>query len=379
MRKNTKWLAAVLLVCLLFNAAGTLAAGKDAPLDLTIQQVSRKVAIYSEPSKKSATYGYIVRNMPVLTVDMKNGFSEVQIGPIKGFVETKYLVTPNESVTVTGIASIKADTQLVGLPVRYIAQLSKGQTVYTLTSLGQFMFIKADGLIGFVKRESLVPYDEKSPVIEWVEMLKRTDIKESEGKTAARLARANKGNWVAVLQKLEDEKAVVRHGEIIGVMSLKDTKLVPPASSTPTLPIKGTPAPAPTASPDLAPEVQIGEYDQMAIELIDLMNGHRKKADKAELKVDTALMQAAQVRAEELTRRFSHTRPKGGLFTTVHKSIKAENIALGKYALYTAKEAVKGFLSSPEHKAIAMSADYTKTGAAWVLVDKQIYWVQLFG
>lgn len=243
MRKNMKWLAAILLVCLLFNAAGTLAAGKEALSDVMIQQVSRKAAIYSEPSKKSATYGYIARNMPVLTVDMKNGFSALQVGPIKGFVETKYLVAPNESVTVMGIASIKADTPLVGLPVHYIAKLSKGQTVYLLTSLGEFMFIKADGLVGAVQSENLVPYDENSPVIEWVDMLKRTDIKESESKDAARLARANKGNWVAVLQKLGDEKAIVRHGEIIGVMSLKNTKPVDSPSSTPALSVANTPAP----------------------------------------------------------------------------------------------------------------------------------------
>ena len=365
MRKSIKWLVTILIVCLLFNAAGTLAAKEEAYFDLEIKQVSRKAVIYSEPSKKSATYGYIARNMAVLSLDLENGFSQVQVGLFNGFVETKYLITPDESITVTSIASVKANTHLVGLPdIRYIAKLSKGQTVYVLTSLGEFMFIKANGNIGFVRRNSLIPYDEKSPVIEWVDVLQRTDIQESEGKDAARLARANKGNRVAVLQKLDGEKAVVRHGDIIGVMPLKNTKPVDSPSS---------------ASEDLTPEVQIGEYDQMAIELIELMNSHRKKAHKDELKVDTALMQAAQVRAEELTRRFSHTRPKGGSFSTVHKSIKAENIAQGKNALYTAKEAVAGFLSSPEHKAIAMSADHTKTGAAWVRVDNQIYWVQLFG
>ena len=244
MRKNTKWLTAVLLVCLLFNAAGTLAAGTEDSLDLTIMQVSRKAAIYSEPNKKATGLGYIVRNMPVLSLDLKNGFTQVQVGPINGFVETKYLVAPNENITVSTFASIKADTQLVGVPdVRFIAQLKAGQPVYELTSLGQFMFIKANGQIGFVRRDSLVPYDEKSPAIEWVELLKKTDIKAGEGKSVPRLARANKGDWVAVLYKLDDEKAIVRHGEIIGVMSLKHTKPVDSPSSTSALPAANTPAP----------------------------------------------------------------------------------------------------------------------------------------
>ena len=255
MRKNLKRLVTILIVCLLlFNATGTLAVGEEVYLDLTVKQVSRKAVIYSEPSKESDTYGYIVRNMAVLSLDLRNGFSEVQIGPITGFVETKYLITPNESVTVITIESIKADTYLVGLPaVNYILKLSKGQPVYTLTSLGEFMFIKVDGNIGFVRRSSLTPYDEKTPVIEWVELLKRTDIKKSESKNAPRLGRANKGDWVAVLQKLDDEKAIVRHGEMIGVMSLKNTMPVDPPTSSPTSSPTTTPtttlAPTPASTP----------------------------------------------------------------------------------------------------------------------------------
>ena len=248
MRKSMKWLVTILIVCLLFNAAGTLAAKEEDYFDLEIKQVTRKALIYSEPSKRSDTYGYIAGGMAVLSLDLENGFTQVQVGPFNGFVETKYLIAPDESVTVVGIESVKANTQLVGLPdVRYISKLSKGQTVYVLTSLGEFVFIKANGNIGFVRGNSLIPYDEKSPVIEWVEMLKRTDIKQSEGKDAPRLARANKGTQVAVLKKLDDERAIVRHGEIIGVMSLENTKPVDSKASTPSptpsLSTAKTPAP----------------------------------------------------------------------------------------------------------------------------------------
>lgn len=158
-----------------------------------------------------------------------------------------------------------------------------------------------------------------------------------------------------MLEKIDDEKAIVRHGEIIGVMSLKNTRPVDPL-------------PTPASSDH--------EYDPMAIELIDLMNGYRKKAGAAALKVDTVLMTAAQTRAKELTRSFSHKRPGGSLFKTVNRSIKDEIIARG--SLNTAQEAAKVFMSWSEYKPIAMKVDYTKTGAAWVRVDNLIYWVQLF-
>lgn len=257
MRHNTKRLVTVLIVCLLlFSAAGSLALDENTHYDLVVKQVSRKAAIYTEPSKNSSRLGYIVRNMAVVSMDLKNGFSEVQVGPFTGFVETKYLITPNENVTVVGIASVKANTYLVGVPeVEYIAKLSKGQPVYMLTSLGQFEFIKAGEDIGFVRRSDLVPYDSKSPVLEWVEMLKRTDIKESESKDGRRLGRANKGNWVAVLYKLDDEKAIVRHGEIIGVMSLKHTKLLDDPSSSPAPAASTSPLPTITPTPKATPLV----------------------------------------------------------------------------------------------------------------------------
>ncbi|MEL7610119.1 MAG: hypothetical protein AAGU74_11545 [Bacillota bacterium] len=224
MHKTTKWLAAILIVCLLFHATGTLAAG-EARGEASIKQVSRNIAIYAECSKKADRLGYVACGMVLFVLDLTNGFSAVQVGTIKGVVETKYLISPNESASVIGPASIKNDTRLVAPPdVSIIAQLKTGQTVYVLSFDTDLAIVKANGKIGFVFADNLIPYDEKSPVIEWVIVLKQTDIKNGEGKKAARLARAKKGSWIEVLQMLDDDKAIVRYENIVGVMSLKNTK-----------------------------------------------------------------------------------------------------------------------------------------------------------
>ncbi len=239
MRKNMKWLAVILMACLLFSATGTLAAQKTAAkdevqYDIALKQASRKVAFYEERSTKSARMGYIAKGMAIPAYNMKDGFWQVTVGPFKGYVQSKYLIDPDENVTVTSFATVKAKTRLVALPNRSpntpaTYQLTKGQPVYVLTSLKDIVFIKAGDGIGLLYAKYLIPCDETSPVIEWVEMLKKTDIRNGDSKNAARLARANKGNWVAVLGKTDDEMAIVRHGEIIGVMSLKNTKPVDPS------------------------------------------------------------------------------------------------------------------------------------------------------
>lgn len=74
---NRKWLAFVLIVCLLFGATGTLAAKKSSPQkdwDIALKQVVRNAPFYEEPDTKSAWYGNIAKGMAIPSQDMKNGF-----------------------------------------------------------------------------------------------------------------------------------------------------------------------------------------------------------------------------------------------------------------------------------------------------------------
>ena len=77
--------------------------------------------------------------------------------------------------------------------------------------------------------------------------------------------------------------------------------------------IKPTPQPEPTVPTNDA------DVDAMKQDIIDRTNALRKENGVAVLRVNDRLMQAAQVRADEMTAHtvYSHTRPDGRKFNTV--------------------------------------------------------------
>ncbi|MEQ2822359.1 CAP domain-containing protein [Hominicoprocola fusiformis] len=87
--------------------------------------------------------------------------------------------------------------------------------------------------------------------------------------------------------------------------------------------IKPTPQPEPTVPTNDA------DVDAMKQDIIDRTNALRKENGVAMLRVNDKLMQAAQVRADEMAAHtvYSHTRPNGGKFNTVTDCpYMAENI-----------------------------------------------------
>ena len=101
----------------------------------------------------------------------------------------------------------------------------------------------------------------------------------------------------------------------------------------------------------------------------------------APLKLSAELQSAAAIRAEEITRRFSHTRPDGSKCSTVIPNGKynmGENIAAGKN---TASKVVQQWMNSPGHRANILRSDYTELGVGYAYKeDSQYkhYWVQIF-
>ena len=87
--------------------------------------------------------------------------------------------------------------------------------------------------------------------------------------------------------------------------------------------IKPTPQPEPTVPANDA------DVDAMKQDIVDRTNALRKENGVAVLRVNDKLMQAAQVRADEMAAHtvYSHTRPNGGKFNTVTDCpYMAENI-----------------------------------------------------
>lgn len=118
-----------------------------------------------------------------------------------------------------------------------------------------------------------------------------------------------------------------------------------------------------------------------ASEVVRLTNSARSKNGYAALIEDGALSEAAAVRAREIARSFSHTRPSGASFSSalsesgVSYLRAGENIASGQKS---ASEVVNAWMNSPGHRANILNSSYSRIGSASVNIDGTLYWVQLF-
>ena len=118
-----------------------------------------------------------------------------------------------------------------------------------------------------------------------------------------------------------------------------------------------------------------------ASEVVRLTNSARSQNGYAALVEDGALSETAAVRAREIARSFSHTRPSGASFSSalsesgVSYLRAGENIASGQKS---ASEVVNAWMNSPGHRANILNSSYSRIGSASVNIDGTLYWVQLF-
>lgn len=118
-----------------------------------------------------------------------------------------------------------------------------------------------------------------------------------------------------------------------------------------------------------------------ASEVVRLTNSARSQNGYAALVEDGALSEAAAVRAREIARSFSHTRPSGASFSSalsesgVSYLRAGENIASGQKS---ASEVVNAWMNSPGHRANILNSSYSRIGSASVNIDGTLYWVQIY-
>lgn len=118
--------------------------------------------------------------------------------------------------------------------------------------------------------------------------------------------------------------------------------------------------------------------------VISIVNQNRKKQGLEALTMDEKLMKAAQDRAKELTKSFSHTRPNGTSCFTIFEKYKitpmasGENIAAGQRS---AADVMDSWMNSQGHKENIMNNKFKKIGVGLVIVPNDMYsyyWVQMF-
>lgn len=115
--------------------------------------------------------------------------------------------------------------------------------------------------------------------------------------------------------------------------------------------------------------------------VLELCNAERAKRGLAALRPAADLADAAAVRASELPRAFSHTRPNGkDCFTAVrdHGHTMGENVAAGDA---TPESVVASWMESPGHRANILKPEFRELGVGFFDSGEgalRYYWAQLF-
>ena len=138
---------------------------------------------------------------------------------------------------------------------------------------------------------------------------------------------------------------------------------------------------APEEAPGVTPEVQDQAY-AYGLRITELVNEHRAAAGLAPVKYSAKLSEAAQVRAAEIEKSFSHTRPDGRYFSTVFAEhgisyrYSGENIAWGQKS---PEEVVTAWMNSAGHRANILNAKFTELGVGYRQNGRGVnYFTQLF-
>lgn len=129
------------------------------------------------------------------------------------------------------------------------------------------------------------------------------------------------------------------------------------------------------------PDVQDQAY-AYGLRITELVNEHRAAAGLAPVTYSAKLSEAAQVRALEIEKSFSHTRPDGRYFSSVFAEhgisyrYSGENIAWGQKS---PEEVVTAWMNSAGHRANILNAKFTQLGVGYRQNARGVnYFTQLF-
>ena len=118
-----------------------------------------------------------------------------------------------------------------------------------------------------------------------------------------------------------------------------------------------------------------------AEQVLQLVNAERTKVGARPLRLSKDLMDAAVIRADEITRHFAHERPDGSdCFTLLNNRNRTlgENIAAGNA---TPEAVVDQWMHSPGHRANILNKDFKELGVGYCRkegTEYTHYWIQVF-
>ena len=117
-----------------------------------------------------------------------------------------------------------------------------------------------------------------------------------------------------------------------------------------------------------------------AYQVLYLINQIRKENGLNELTMNYTLIEIANIRSEEITRYWSHTRPDGTDWWTIYQQYGlygkfGENLAYGQE---NPEEVVQAWMNSETHRANILNAEFNKIGISSYNNDGIYYWSQEF-
>lgn len=116
-------------------------------------------------------------------------------------------------------------------------------------------------------------------------------------------------------------------------------------------------------------------------EVLKLVNAERAKYGLSPLAQDKGAAEVAHLRAKEIVKSFSHTRPDGSSCFTAAKELgvtyrsAGENIA---YGYPTPQKVVEGWMNSEGHRKNILSTSFSKIGIGCYNSNGVLYWSQFF-
>ena len=126
----------------------------------------------------------------------------------------------------------------------------------------------------------------------------------------------------------------------------------------------------------VSPSVAVGYYQDMAQAVLPLVNQVRTENGAGGLVWASDLEEVAQLRAQELSVKYSHERPDGTYFYAINSTAMGENIARG---YVNAKSVFDAWMASTQgHREAILDSGYTEIGMACYCDGNSYYWVQIF-
>lgn len=361
MKKTNRIISVLLVLAVLAVSLPALAANTSTQAD-TYAVATGGANIRNGPGTEHEKIGKLTKGKEYKVISTPEGWYEIEFSGNTGFVSGEFLkllqfVEATGTVQARSSATVRAgsasDSEKLGT-------LKKRSEYQKVGEYGDKTIILFNGKEGYVLTSSLkavatpVTVDDSA----YVELNGSASLYAKASKSSSNLGDLYDGNILENMGVSGDFMKVRLYGDGYGYIEKKSLKVSSYVKKT---------------------SFSASDYEKMANELIDIMNAYRKQAGAKALKADKTLTAAAKIRAQEITKIYSHTRPDGTLPDTLAPGkLFGENIARGS-VLPTAQSAAKGFMASPEHKKIATNKDYTATGAACVYLDGRFYWVQLFG